>query len=655
MSHHTGESTGSGLRGAAGAVHGLGETIRGTINTAADTAVGSDASKNQAIRDRGVDEINTGRYHGTGAGVTPADTAAERHNRAAQGEYPSTTSTGATGLGSSTHNPTTTHTGAYDTTGTTGHTGHTGAYDTTGTTGHTGHTGHTGSGYAAPGEYGHPQSTNAGPHGSNVANKADPRVDSDLDSQRHAGATTGAGYGSTGTGYGHSTAAPTGTGYGNTSTTGTHFQHDDPRSTNAGPHGSNVGNKADPRIDSDYDNRARTGNQTGAAAGPHSSNLANKVDPRVDSDRDNREHRRGSAATAGLQPTGGLSGTTSRQDIDGIDPTDIKGGYTTAETTTGHSGVGGNSGVSGAHGSHVGNNPGSNTHGPNAGNHSSSDNHGPHNSKIANKLDPRVDSDADNRARTGNQTGAAAGPHGSNVANKADPRVDSDLDNRAHHGSTGHTNTYGSTTGATGTHGTTGTHGSTGYGNTSTNHGTHDSNLANKADPRFDSDRDNRAHHGTTGTTGTYGSTTGATGTHGSTGYGNTSTNHGTHDSNVANKADPRFDSDLDNRARTGNQTGAAAGPHGSNVANKADPRVDSDRDNRAHHGTTGVHDTTGTHGVHDTTGTHGTHDTTGAHGTESKHVKNDSATNTTESHPSHGTGIMGKVLDKVDPRVKNA
>jgi hypothetical protein len=50
---------------------------------------------------------------------------------------------------------------------------------------------------------------------------------------------------------------------------------------------------------------------------------------------------------------------------------------------------------------------------------------GPHNSNIANKLDPRVDSDADNRARH-EAIGGAHGPHSSNLANKADPRVDSD-------------------------------------------------------------------------------------------------------------------------------------------------------------------------------------------------------------------------------------
>ena len=44
--------------------------------------------------------------------------------------------------------------------------------------------------------------------------------------------------------------------------------------------------------------------------------------------------------------------------------------------------------------------------------------------------------------------------------------------------------------------------------------------------------------HGTTGTSGLSSGTTGA-------GYGNTSTNAGPHSSNLANKADPRVDSDL--------------------------------------------------------------------------------------------------------------
>merc|ERR1711964_926861 len=103
-----------------------------------------------------------------------------------------------------------------------------------------------------------PRSTNAGPHGSNAMNAADPRVDSDRDNIRsgagvgHTG-TTGAGYGAghtgtTGAGYGSSTTGTTGAGYGN-----------DPRSTNAGPHSSNLMNSADPRVDSDRDGSRNMG------------------------------------------------------------------------------------------------------------------------------------------------------------------------------------------------------------------------------------------------------------------------------------------------------------------------------------------------------------------------------------------------------------
>merc|ERR1712225_213576 len=51
----------------------------------------------------------------------------------------------------------------------------------------------------------------------------------------------------------------------------------------------------------------------------------------------------------------------------------------------------------------------------------------------------------------------------------------------------------------TGTHGTgvTGNHNTTSALSGSTNHGPHDSNAANKVDPRIDSDRDGRAAHGT--------------------------------------------------------------------------------------------------------------------------------------------------------------
>ncbi|KAL9015372.1 MAG: hypothetical protein Q9173_000016 [Seirophora scorigena] len=74
---------------------------------------------------------------------------------------------------------------------------------------------------------GHHGQTTAGPHSSNLGNKVDPRVDSDLDGSRNVGArgTAGSGYGSnttgaTGSGYGSGTSGATGSGYGS-STTGT--------------------------------------------------------------------------------------------------------------------------------------------------------------------------------------------------------------------------------------------------------------------------------------------------------------------------------------------------------------------------------------------------------------------------------------------------
>ncbi|RAO66562.1 uncharacterized protein BHQ10_002574 [Talaromyces amestolkiae] len=192
-------------------------------------------------------------------------------------------------------------------------------------------------------------STNAGPHDSNIANKADPRVDSDRD---HRAAYSAAGTGNTTAGTGISSGTGTGTGTGTGAYgagtggyTGT---------TTAGPHDSNLANKADPRVDSDRGQYGTTGGLTSGGAydtnpnstnaGPHSSNLANKVDPRIDSDLDNRARH---------QNLGGGVGAPSGSS------------YTT---------------------------PGSG---------SAQQTAGPHDSNIANKLDPRVDSDLDNSRTIG--------------------------------------------------------------------------------------------------------------------------------------------------------------------------------------------------------------------------------------------------------------
>jgi hypothetical protein len=261
--------------------------------------------------------------------------------------------------------------------------------------------------------------------------------------------------------------------------------------------------------------------------------------------------------------------------------------------------------------------------------HSTSTNAGPHSSNIANKVDPRVDSDLDGSRNMGarrqdNFGATTAGPHNSNVANKLDPRVDSDLDGSHNMGARGVGTTdprggaYGSTHTAGGSNVATkldprtGTTGGTAYGHS--NVGPHSSNAANKLDPRIDSDLDHR------GTTGTYSG--------GSYGAGHTTAAAGLHSSNLANKADPRVDSDRDHRAagttgafgsshtagagtgvgHTGtagtssafhptstgavggaggttlNSASTATGPHRSAAANKVDPKVDSDRDHRGSH-----------------------------------------------------------------------
>jgi len=235
--------------------------------------------------------------------------------------------------------------------------------------------------------------------------------------------------------------------------------------------------------------------------------------------------------------------------------------------------------------------------------------------KVKDALHKDHSSDPTHTTHTGahtTQSGTAegvAGPHNSRVANAADPRINSDLDGSRNAGAA--TGTSGYTGAHTGAHTGTGT-GYTGSSTTGSTVPPHDSALLNKLDPRVDTNTATSTHttgaHHNTGTTGgltgthqTTGTTGGLTGTHhntGTTGGLSTSTNAGPHDSNLANKLDPRVDSDLDGRgnrvgAPTGGIVGASgshatpgsgtaqntAGPHNSDFANQIDPRVDSDMD----------------------------------------------------------------------------
>jgi len=288
------------------------------------------------------------------------------------------------GAHSGTHTAGTTGTHGTHTAGT-----HTGTHGT-----HTGTTGtHTGTHTAGTGIGGHSHSTNAGPHDSNVANKLDPRVDSDRD--------------------GKNLAQQEATGYGGTHT-GTHGTHSSgihPAGTThstTGPHSSNLANKLDPRVNSDgsysgtgthgtHNTHSGTGiggSHTGTGiggshstnAGPHDSNAANKLDPRVDSDRDG--HHLGQGQAQGLSQSAGYGSTgTAQTGGYGSTGTGIGGTHTGTGIGGTHGGIGGaqHTAGTGLGSSHTGTGLG--------GSHST--NAGPHDSNIANKLDPRVDSDRD--------------------------------------------------------------------------------------------------------------------------------------------------------------------------------------------------------------------------------------------------------------------
>lgn len=201
--------------------------------------------------------------------------------------------------------------------------------------------------------------TTAGPHRSDAVNTLDPRVDSDLSKQRpqdqhHYGRDAGlaAGAGAAGAAgyeaYEHR-RGPTA---------------EDPASATVGPHSSNVANVVDPRVQPEP---SKMHDRT--TAGPYQSNTLNRADPRVDSDLSNqqRDHHYGrDAALAGGAGAAGLGAYELGKDRD-------------ARPQQGYDGAYNNTGL------------------------------------------------------TGNQT--TAGPYSSNMANRADPRVDSDLSqqNRDHY------------------------------------------------------------------------------------------------------------------------------------------------------------------------------------------------------------------------------
>ena len=208
-----------------------------------------------------------------------------------------------------------------------------------------------------------------------------------------------------------------------------------PAPKTAGHHKHDFLNKLDPRIDSTHDREPLTTSTTSTAGttipkgtyGPHSSRIANALDPRVDSDLDSTR------AGAGVGAGGGRAAAAPGIAAPGVAmPATMLGAPAPAPTAAGAGGgymaqAGGGKVPEGTY--------------------------GPHQTRIANALDPRVDSDLDSqRARhtvrgaggnalgtgvaggttssttsagTGVHSGTTAGPHRSDMANKLDPRVDS--------------------------------------------------------------------------------------------------------------------------------------------------------------------------------------------------------------------------------------
>jgi hypothetical protein len=201
-----------------------------------------------------------------------------------------------------------------------------------------------------------------------------------------------------------------------------------PAPTTAGHHKHDILNKLDPRIDSTHDREHLATSTTSTAGttipkgtyGPHSSRIANALDPRVDSDLDSTR----AAAAPGVAAPGVAM------------PATMLGAPAPAPTAAAAAGGGY---MAQAGGGRV-----------------PEGTYGPHQTRAANALDPRVDSDLDNqRARhtvrgggggggnvlgtgvaggttssttsagTGVSHGTTLGPHRSDMANKLDPRVDS--------------------------------------------------------------------------------------------------------------------------------------------------------------------------------------------------------------------------------------
>ncbi|KAJ8064712.1 hypothetical protein OCU04_007032 [Sclerotinia nivalis] len=440
------------------------------------------------------------------------------------------------------------------------------------------HRKHENTGLGSNQTHGHSEGSH-GPHNSAALNAADPRVDSDLDGNRLPNKTS--------SGYGTRDA------YGTTETgsSGHHLGRDAAALGAAGAVGEGI----------HHHNNQHAQSGLGGTQGPHSTATANRLDPNLSS----------SGVPTEDAHTHHGHGAHSQRRVEG-------GGAEEADGVHGATGTSAGAGVVpvGAYESGYGHNTTA----------------GPHSSNLANKADPRVDSDLSKQqnhhygrdatlaAGVGgaayeankhhhNSANTTTGPHSSNLENKVDPRVDSDLSKQqSHH--YGRDATVAGGLGGAAYEANKHHHNSA---NTTTSTGPHSSNLENKVDPRVDSDHSKEGHH--------YGRDAAVAGGLGGAAYevnkhhhhnnnnANTTTANtttGPHSSNLENKVDPRVNSDSSREGHhygrdTALAGGAAAaayeankhhhnsantttGPHSSNLENKVDPRVDSDRSKEGHH-----------------------------------------------------------------------
>ncbi|CAG8887876.1 unnamed protein product [Penicillium egyptiacum] len=204
-------------------------------------------------------------------------------------------------------------------------------------------------------------------------------------------------------------------------------------------------------------------------------------------------------------------------------------------------------------------------------------------------------------SNTGSSTNA--GPHDSKLANKVDSRVDSYLDNRGKHaGTTGSSNAYdsnsGRSTGETGygsrdVHGNTTGHssGQTGYGsnNPLASNDNYGSNTGRSTSGYGSSDTHGSTAGHSSGQSGygsskplsgsdNYGSSTGHSG-YGSSNPVSGSDNYGSNTGRFTGQSD--YGANYSYGAGAGSsynnqtsKTGKTTGPHGSDLLNKLDPRV---------------------------------------------------------------------------------